>query len=218
MAPVFNADVTRLTPQADRTMGKAAGGTALARVKCDITDLSLAGVPFLQARDATEGPRQCGGTGQGLMSAALLAASSHLAQGAGPVGLVLIAKHLCGAGTDVALRCALQCNSPGVEEPAAASMAVSAAASASGEAGPAVGSGDAEETDAARHTTRMELLPPPQLRLLGVAVAPCCHHRCTYGAYVNPAFLHRHGVCGRGWPRSRLPRNPSSALAPDPLN
>lgn len=70
---------------------------------------------------------------------------------------MLLAKHLCGAGTDVALRCALQCGGGG-------------------------GGGAAGGEEGGRP------------RLLGVAVAPCCHHRCTFGAYVNRPFLQRLGA------------------------
>lgn len=172
--------------QADRTLGKGDAGAVatVARVKCDIADLRLAGVPFLQARacplrNDTSSPSasavlfdhnfwhvsECLALRQCCSDERITVTRTQQGEGSADVGLVLLAKHLCGAGTDVALRCGMQCEG-------------SAAAAGSAADGRPAGTA----------------ATAPRLRLLGVAVAPCCHHRCTYGAYVNRPFLERHGA------------------------
>ncbi len=66
--------------------------------------------------------------------------------------LVVTAKHLCGGGTDSALRCAARCS------------AICAAA------------------------------PPDSPALLGIAMAPCCHHACRWRSFCGKAALRDAGL------------------------
>ena len=58
--------------------------SSISRLRCDVTDLDLATAPLPPPAVIQPGPRR----------------------------LVAIAKHLCGSGTDAALRCASRCSSP----------------------------------------------------------------------------------------------------------
>ena len=71
--------------------------------------------------------------------------------------VVCVGKHVCGVGTDYALRCA-----------------VGLAADAAGSEADAIAAAGA--------------------RLCGVAMAPCCHHRCLFEEYVNQQLLSKHGI------------------------
>ena len=97
---------------------------SVSRLKCDVTDLDLATAPLPPPVAMQPGPRR----------------------------LVAIAKHLCGSGTDAALRCASRC---------------SRAANAADE-------------------SRV---------LLGIAMAPCCHHACHWRVFCGKQALRR---CGFG--------------------
>ncbi|GAB1603529.1 tRNA:m(4)X modification enzyme TRM13 homolog [Argonauta hians] len=66
--------------------------------------------------------------------------------------LVGMGKHLCGAGTDFALRCLMESRKYGPE------------------------SGD--------------------IKLAGIVLAPCCHHRCTWSAYTGKTFFKDAGLTG----------------------
>ena len=63
-----------------------------------------------------------------------------------PSTVVVLAKHLCGSATDMALRCAIRARSTG------------------------------------------------RCKLAGLAMAPCCHHSCSWRAYVNKPFLKASGI------------------------
>nr|XP_020464805.1 tRNA:m(4)X modification enzyme TRM13 homolog [Monopterus albus] len=83
--------------------------------------------------------------------------------------LVGIGKHLCGAATDLALRCLLE--RPGLRggkpDPGPAS-----------DCGPGSGS----------------VLDPGLGPILGLAVALCCHHRCEWRHYVGQQFFLQRGL------------------------
>lgn len=108
--------------KADRTLRQRAG-VSVARLRVDIADLDVAGVPALQPS----------------------------------LPFVAMSKHLCGAASDLALRCCLrggQQQQQGGEEQQASSSPAAAA---------------------------------PVLRGLGIAT--CCHHLCSWRAYVNKRFF-----------------------------
>jgi len=86
--------------------------------------------------------------------------------------VVFVAKHLCGAATDLALRCAL-----------ADEITISS------------------EKRESRKETEKNGGVRNGARALGACVATCCHHRCEWGSYVNRAFMEAHGFGARefGW-------------------
>ncbi|XP_040039257.2 tRNA:m(4)X modification enzyme TRM13 homolog [Gasterosteus aculeatus] len=88
--------------------------------------------------------------------------------------LVGVGKHLCGAATDLALRCLLETQRPG---------------------------GEAEPPRKRLKTSEPE--PPPESGpgpdpglgpVLGLAVALCCHHRCEWRHYVGQQFFLQRGL------------------------
>ncbi len=81
--------------------------------------------------------------------------------------VVGVAKHLCGAATDLALRCLVDT----LPDPSRQ-----------------------ESNLSTTEPLTEEPLPSTKPRLLGVAMALCCHHRCTWSALVGRDFL-EHG-CG----------------------
>jgi tRNA:m4X modification enzyme len=86
--------------------------------------------------------------------------------------VVFVAKHLCGAATDLALRCAL-----------ADEITISS------------------EKRESRKETEKNGGVRNGARALGACIATCCHHRCEWGSYVNRAFMEAHGFGARefGW-------------------
>lgn len=103
--------------------------------------------------------------------------------------VVITGKHLCGAATDLALRCCL--DSPKPSEAAFRGGAHEGddrgggkkSRGGAGESRPAPeeGASDGEAGVPDSFTTR------------GVAIATCCHHRCDWRAYVNKPFMRRLG-------------------------
>lgn len=152
--------------KADRALRKAG---KMERIRIDIEDLSLAGVGGLAGR-----------------------------------GFVGAGKHLCGPAMDATLRCCFGSKERGgisnidgvghwfedrreaeISETAEAANDVSQTTN-----------GKAEE---ALHSGRELLAHPQESKLreaplcVGVAVATCCHHLCSWKAYVNKAFFRRLG-------------------------
>ena len=95
-------------------------GIEVARARCDVADLDLE-----QA------------------IATLLDGGGGLEHA--PDTVIVLAKHLCGSATDMALRCAIRVRAG-------------------------------------------------SCKLGGLAMAPCCHHACSWKAYVNKRFLKAHGI------------------------
>ncbi|XP_066548369.1 tRNA:m(4)X modification enzyme TRM13 homolog [Amia ocellicauda] len=97
--------------------------------------------------------------------------------------VVGIGKHLCGTATDLALRCLLEshpCNSEARDtEPSQKRLRLEL---------PDGGSGEVEEG-------QPSLAPDPSsearkgLKVAGVAIALCCHHRCDWRHYVGREFF-----------------------------
>ena len=93
-------------------------------------------------------------------------------------GLVGVAKHLCGAATDLALRCLLNtlpqdCHAQSCDS-------------------------HSQSCDCHSHSQDGDLLKEKEsgfggTRLLGVAMALCCHHRCNWLALVGGEFLEECG-------------------------
>ncbi|XP_053287199.1 tRNA:m(4)X modification enzyme TRM13 homolog [Pleuronectes platessa] len=97
--------------------------------------------------------------------------------------LVGVGKHLCGAATDLALRCLL--DTPGLREetePPAKRLKTSEPA-----AGPDTGS-------VSNDTGLVSDPGPASGAVLGLAVALCCHHRCEWRHYVGQQFFLQRGL------------------------
>ena len=136
---------------------------AWGRLACDISDLWLPGA-CLSAVDGVGG-------------------ESTSAERRAPGKLVFLAKHLCGAGTDVALRAmqhamAWQAGSP----PPARTPGRAPATYTPPDAAAAAAALEAVQAEA-QYSTELKTahaLPP----VFGVTMATCCHHRCTWSGYV----------------------------------
>jgi hypothetical protein len=113
----------------------------VARLRCDVAELDLRAAPLPPVPPAA-------------------AQAGAQASAAEPLlrrrRLVVTAKHLCGGGTDAALRCAARCAAGAVSD---ASTAAAAAPS-----------------------------------LLGLAIAPCCHHACRWRVFCGKAALRAAGL------------------------
>ncbi|KAK9813423.1 hypothetical protein WJX73_007811 [Symbiochloris irregularis] len=77
-------------------------------------------------------------------------------------------KHLCGAATDFALRLCMQRCHQGLE-----------------------GSGVSTLDGCSRQSQQSNT---QESRCRGLAIAPCCHHRCTWEHYVNQAWMVQQGI------------------------
>ncbi|KAG2488324.1 hypothetical protein HYH03_013174 [Edaphochlamys debaryana] len=147
------------------------------------------------------------------------AAASGQAAAAGAVKWVAVAKHLCGAATDYGLRACLLPHDAKQRAAAAASASPSASAPA-GDGAAAAGAGgiNGESTAGAAAVGRKrrrrsggpgvaadgaaEAAPAsgdgggagPSPALLGLAIAPCCHHRCGWRAYTGKGLFRRLGL------------------------
>ncbi len=86
-----------------------------------------------------------------------------------PPGMIVTAKHLCGGGTDVALRSLQYAQHPGAKSPACHRDAGVSAGMASGGEGVETSSGS---------------VPP----LVGLVMATCCHHGCAWSTYVGTTW------------------------------
>ncbi|CAJ1059527.1 tRNA:m(4)X modification enzyme TRM13 homolog [Xyrichtys novacula] len=90
--------------------------------------------------------------------------------------LVGVGKHLCGAATDLALRCLLETSEPRKEsEP------------------PPKRPKTSEPADPEQHSPSEDPDPGPG-PVLGLAVALCCHHRCEWRHYVGKQFFLQRGL------------------------
>uniref|UniRef100_A0A8C5QG27 tRNA:m(4)X modification enzyme TRM13 n=1 Tax=Leptobrachium leishanense TaxID=445787 RepID=A0A8C5QG27_9ANUR len=87
-----------------------------------------------------------------------------------------IGKHLCGAGTDLALRCLMQASSPMVGEPDCKRPRMD----------PALESSDL--------THKGNSVPDEQNKVAGIVIALCCHHRCDWQHYVGKEFFRNLGL------------------------
>ena len=81
-------------------------------------------------------------------------------------GLVGVSKHLCGAATDLAIRCLLR-TLPRQQQ--------------------------ADCRDEGSKANKESAMVASGTRLLGVAMAMCCHHRCSWSALVGGDFLEGYG-------------------------
>ncbi|TKS75266.1 tRNA:m(4)X modification enzyme TRM13 -like protein [Collichthys lucidus] len=124
--------------------------------------------------------------------------------------LVGVGKHLCGAATDLALRCLLETPRPKSEtEPPRKRLKTSEAAD------PAA----LPETDPG-----LDCGPGP---VLGLAVALCCHHRCEWRHYVGQQFFLQRGLGAKefsafcrmsSWATCGLRPTNQDPPPPDPTN
>ncbi|KAM8930632.1 tRNA:m(4)X modification enzyme TRM13 homolog [Pelodytes ibericus] len=87
-----------------------------------------------------------------------------------------IGKHLCGAGTDLALRCLVQTYSSPLGEPQCKRPKM----------GPAVESTNLTDDEKAA--------PDQHHHVAGIVIALCCHHRCDWQHYVGRDFFQKLGL------------------------
>ena len=92
-----------------------------------------------------------------------------------PTTRLAIAKHLCGCATDFALR--------SIVDAAKAASSTAGGDTAESEAAGGGGGGESGTDEAARDAL-----------MRAIAIATCCHHRCTWDAYVSRPFMQRHGI------------------------
>lgn len=146
------------------------------RVRMDIADCWLPGLPQLwgappddAATTSTSTPaEQSAGPSSGA-SAAAEAAAATTASAGGLLPIVAIGKHLCGGATDLTLRCLAKSLTAGSGVDIDA-LAGDVAAAAPAPAAPAATAAAAQ----------------PYLH--GIAIATCCHHVCTWEAYVGKSW------------------------------
>ncbi|KAM9324788.1 tRNA:m(4)X modification enzyme TRM13 homolog [Gastrophryne carolinensis] len=86
--------------------------------------------------------------------------------------VVGIGKHLCGAGTDLALRCLVQNCSNVIKEPQC----------------------KRPKTQPEDLTYNTEAKLATSCSVEGIVIALCCHHRCDWNHYVGKAFFQRLGL------------------------
>ncbi|XP_071485589.1 tRNA:m(4)X modification enzyme TRM13 homolog [Diadema antillarum] len=111
--------------------------------------------------------------------------------------IVAYTKHLCGAATDLALRCLME--TPAVSNgDALARTNGEARAPSAGNAEPAVAGDPAYETNRGCKTGDVITAHPLSAHCIkGVVMAMCCHHRCSWKSYVGREFLTRVGISSR---------------------
>lgn len=81
--------------------------------------------------------------------------------------IVAVGKHLCGAATDLALRCVLNATS----------------------GASAVGSAAGDSADVTSCVVDCGFVGPSAPTLQGIAIATCCHHACSWEHYVGKLFM-----------------------------
>ena len=85
--------------------------------------------------------------------------------------IVVVSKHLCGAATDLTLRCCVSTPSADFEE----------------------AEGRNANADFDRENNYNSTSTSPLGRVIGVVIALCCHHRVEYRSYVGHPFLRSRG-------------------------
>ncbi|XP_053325954.1 tRNA:m(4)X modification enzyme TRM13 homolog [Spea bombifrons] len=85
-----------------------------------------------------------------------------------------IGKHLCGAGTDLALRCLMQAHSSPLGEPQCKRSRMN--------------------PDASNCAKEDKSVPSQQNPVAGIVIALCCHHRCDWQHYVGREFFQNLGL------------------------
>jgi tRNA:m4X modification enzyme len=160
--------------------------SSMFRVRMDIEHLDLDGVTQVWAASSAASPQHGAGAGADLQSSAAAAAAAAAAPpSARATPVVGIGKHLCGGATDLALRSMAWTFAGGTGR----TKAIELAALAGDGEGPSLSPPSAPDATTA--------LPgegggagagsgPAFLR--GVAIATCCHHRCTWESYVGKAW------------------------------
>ncbi len=193
---------------------QAAGAVRFERLRADIADFDPAGAPLLRRAPGDPAP--------------------------GLKPWVAFGKHLCGAAADLALRCAARHGAgpaPQACAPAGGRPAGDARAGGCTAAADLPACARAAGDSAGTRRAAAGGAPPPAGAaagaraagagaragggaagggLLGLAVATCCHHRCTWRDYVGKGYLLRAGfspeefeivswMCGWCAPRLRRP-------------
>lgn len=118
----------------------------------------------------------------------------------GPAPWLAVGKHVCGAATDFMLRgCCMHRSSSSASASASASTPVASLlhplqpASAQASSTPVESSVTAPEAVGKSGWTAGAASDPVLLALLGLAVSPCCHHRCAWRPYVGKPLMRQLG-------------------------
>ncbi|CBZ50138.1 ubiquitin, related [Neospora caninum Liverpool] len=97
-----------------------------------------------------------------------------------------VAKHLCGGGTDVALRCFVRCRKAFTEIKAMC---------------PRQSTGDSGlQREAVAEAGPRRIVDPSEVSLC-LCIAPCCHHRCDEQSFVGVEILRKLGFADEEFPR-----------------
>ena len=151
------------------------------RLYCDITDFWMPGASFAPVVSTDQS-----GTARDISLPASAAAAAKPGNSAEaetksstmPLGMVITAKHLCGGGTDVALRSLQHAQDGERSVPGAQSAAPQPP-------------GTASNTPISSTATGSPVALPP---LVGLVMATCCHHGCAWATYVGTEWWE--GVAG----------------------
>ncbi|NP_001085344.1 tRNA methyltransferase 13 homolog (S. cerevisiae) L homeolog [Xenopus laevis] len=117
-----------------------------------------------------------------------------------------IGKHLCGAGTDLALRCLMQSNFPATAEPL-----------------PKRPRTDHLQQETVKNEGK-EAYPVSSACAGGIVIALCCHHRCDWHHYVGREFFQSLGLDQRefnlfqrmsSWATCGMRKLPAKAIQSD---
>jgi len=157
-ALIERAGVRHTADQALRRQTSSGGRLSVIRARIDLTHFYLPGL-------ATQ----------------LVGASGG---GGGAVGVVAVAKHLCGVATDLGLRSLL--NQGWEEEGGEEEVESRKSKSSEGDLWP----GRSAALD-----------PTGQFAVKGVCIACCCHHRCLWDSYVAKGWFEDHGLGRREFAR-----------------
>ncbi|KAG2451847.1 hypothetical protein HYH02_003623 [Chlamydomonas schloesseri] len=109
---------------------------------------------------------------------------------------VAVAKHLCGAATDYGLRACLLPHDEPARRRRNGSVNPPSSSSSSSSNGAAQGLGGSQPQtgpSAAHPQPQAQALQHPHPPLRGLAIAPCCHHRCGWRAYTGKRLFRRLG-------------------------
>lgn len=112
--------------------------------------------------------------------------SSTARSDANELPVVGIGKHLCGGATDLALRCLVRALHPAADTAALAGDVGPRPASSSSSSSAAAAVAEAGTASAAACPPAGATLRP---RMHGVAIATCCHHACSWPAYVGKEWF-----------------------------
>ena len=158
---------------ADKVLRRSECGARFERVRIDIRDFDLAAHPLARCAATAERESEVAVVDASLDDASSLDASVEQRL----CDVVAISKHLCGAATDLALRCLVNFRG----------QSLATNQSERGLCGAAAASSAAAVVAAATLSWETPLVR-------GAAIAMCCHGLCDWSTYVNKPWLRSLGV------------------------